>query len=380
MICCGKDIVTGKRMTIEFDRLIRKITILEREHDVPEEDDVWISPGFVDLQVNGFAGVDFNNPHAPEGEIEWALEVIQSTGVTRCLPTLITASPDEMLDCLKNLARAKRDLGDGPVMAGFHIEGPHIGPGDGPRGAHPVKWVRPPDLEEFRRWQGAADGHIRLVTLSPHWPGSVPYIESLVGQGIVVSIGHTGANSAQIRAAVKAGATLSTHLGNAGDTLLPKTANYIWDQLAEERLSASFIVDGQHLGDSFLKACVRAKGVARSILVTDAAAPAGSAPGRYRLGEQEVDLTADGRIVLFGTQRLAGSGVKMHEAIANTVAMANVSLSDAIEMATVNPARIINLENRMEGLAVGQAADFVLFRFQDRIEITSVYRDGERAA
>jgi N-acetylglucosamine-6-phosphate deacetylase len=328
--------------------------------------------------VNGFAGVDFNIPETSQNDLQRALNLILSTGVTRCLPTVITGPPDDMIACLRNLARARRELTLGHAIAGFHVEGPYIAPEDGPRGAHPLDSVRPPDLAEYHRWQEATAGAIRLITLSPHWPGATEYIRTITRDGVTASVGHTGATGGQIAAAVDAGATLSTHIGNAAHSVLPKHPNYIWDQLAEDRLSASFIVDGIHLGAAFLRASVRAKTALRSVLVTDASAPAGAAPGRYRLGRQDADLTEDGRVVLTGTNRLAGSALKMNDAIANVMRMAGISLRDALDMATINPARVVHLEGRSQGIVAGERADLVLFRSDPGIAIDSVYLDGKR--
>lgn len=373
MICSGRNFATGEFVTLEFGDVIRAIA---PGCDAPG--DLWLAPGFIDIQVNGFAGVDFNRPGTPPGEIERALDLILSTGVTRCLPTVITGPPDDMLGCLRSLALARRQLPKGRAIAGFHVEGPHLSAEDGPRGAHPLHSVRPPDLGEYRRWQDVTAGGIRLITLSPHWPGAIDYIRTIVRDGVTASIGHTGATAEQIAAAVDAGATLSTHLGNAGHAVLPKHPNYIWDQLAEDRLAASFIVDGIHLGPAFLRAAVRAKTPGRAILVTDASAPAGAEPGRYRLGGQDADLLPDGRVVLTGTSRLAGSALKMNDAIANVMRMAGVTLRQAVEMATLNPARILRMDGRSRGLAAGERADLVLFRAEDRIRIEAVYLDGER--
>jgi N-acetylglucosamine-6-phosphate deacetylase len=292
---------------------------------------------------------------------------------------VITGPAESMVACLRNLARAGRELPLGRAIAGFHVEGPHISPDDGPRGAHPLRSVRPPDIDEYRHWQDATNGAIRLITLSPHWPGALQYIAAITREGVTASIGHTGATAEQIDAAVDAGATLSTHIGNAGHAMLPKHPNYIWDQLAEDRLSASFIVDGIHLGAAFLRAAMRAKTVPRAVLVTDASAPAGAAPGRYRLGEQDADLLPDGRVVLAGTNRLAGSSLKMNDAVANVMRMAGVTLREAVGMATVHPARIVHMEGRLNGLVAGERADLVMFRAGDAIEVDAVYLDGRRA-
>jgi N-acetylglucosamine-6-phosphate deacetylase len=339
---------------------------------------IWTVPGFIDLQVNGFAGVDYNSPDAPMEEIARSIRVMFSTGVTRFFPTVITGPPERMLGALRNLAAARESLPEGPAaigqaMTAFQVEGPHISPDDGPRGAHPVEWVRPPDVDEFHRWQDAARGHVRLVTLSPEWPDAPRYIETLVRDGVVISIGHTRATSLQIRDAVSAGATFSTHLGNGAHPTLPKTANYIWDQLAEERLSASFIVDGIHLPDAFLRAALRAKGIERCVLVTDAVMPAMCEPGFYKLGEVDVELKADRRVVLAGSgpgsnDRLAGSSLRMDQAIENVMRIAGVSLEDAVAMATVTPARVGH---------VGDHADEVKFLFEGgQIQVIETYLSG----
>ena len=307
--------------------------------------DLYQSPGFFDLQVNGFAGVDYNNPHASHEEIARSLDAQFATGVTRLCPTVITGSPENIRACLRNLADAREALPEGQAIAGLHVEGPHISPEDGPRGAHPRRWVRPPDLDEFHRWQDAARGGVRIVTLSPEWPEAPRYIERITAEGVVASIGHTQADAAQIADAVSAGATLSTHLGNGAHQLLRRHPNYIWEQLADDRLAAGFIVDGIHLGAAFLKSAIRAKTVGRSILVTDAAPPAGASPGRYAIADQPVDLTEDGRVVLAGTDRLAGSALNMRRGVENLMRLAGLTLADAVRMATDNPARALGLSD-----------------------------------
>ena len=277
---------------------------------------LYLAPGFIDLQVNGFAGVDYNEPESTTQLIGQSLCTMFSTGVTRCFPTIITGSEERITGAAANLNRGRAELlrnglSEGHAIAGLHIEGPHLSPDDGPRGAHPLEHIRPPDTEEFERWQAAADGLIKLVTISPEWEGTPAYIRHLVRSGVVASIGHTKATADQIAAAVDAGATMSTHLGNASHPTLPKTQNYIWTQLATDRLTASFIVDGIHLPGDFVRSAMRAKGFERSVLVTDAVMPAMCAPGLYRLGQVETELKPDGRVVLRGGDRLAGSALRM---------------------------------------------------------------------
>lgn len=375
MKCNGHNALTGELVEIEFDSAITHIDPLLSAAD----ENVFVAPGFIDIQVNGFAGVDYNSPAATHEQIAQSLAAIFSTGVTRLFPTVITGSPEKMLAALKNLAAARESIPHGHAMEAFHLEGPYISPDDGPRGAHPRQWVRLPDLDEFHRLQDAARGHIRLVTLSPEWPAAPRFIEQLAGEGVVTSIGHTAATPAQIRDAVRAGATLSTHLGNAGHATLPKFPNYVWTQLADDRLNASFIADGIHLDSDFFRTALRAKGIERSILITDAVMPAMCPPGAYDLGEVHVELKEDGRVVLKGGTRLAGSSLRMDRAIENTMRIAGVSLTEAVTMATVNPARVARIPNRQRSLRPGERADLVRFHHENgRINVLETWLGGEK--
>jgi N-acetylglucosamine-6-phosphate deacetylase len=372
MNCIGKDPATGTAVEVTFAESIDSVA------PAAVETDLYLAPGWIDIQVNGFAGVDYNDPHTAHEEIGRSIHALYATGVTRFYPTVITGGPEEMAASLRNLSRAKDTLPEGGAMDGFHVEGPHICAEEGPRGAHPLRWVRPPDFDEFRAWQDATGGRIRIVTLAPEWPEAPRYIEKITREGVVAAIGHTQASAAQIGDAVAAGATLSTHLGNGAHSVLRRHPNYIWDQMAEDRLMADFIVDGIHLDASFLKVALRAKGIERSVLVTDAATPAGAAPGRYRLGEQDVDHTADGRVVLAGTDRLAGSALRMDRGIGNLMRLCGLPLGDAVRMATVNAAKAGAVPGRSGGLAAGDRADFVQFRRGAQIEVTATWISGRR--
>jgi N-acetylglucosamine-6-phosphate deacetylase len=375
MNCIGTNTADGQGIEVVFDTKIREVRRAARPAGV------YLAPAWIDIQVNGFAGVDYNRPDTAQEEIARSIQAIYATGAARYYPTVITGGPEDMAGSLANLARAKESLPEGEAIEGFHVEGPHISPEDGPRGAHPARWVRKPDLDEYRRWQEDARGHIRLITLSPEWPEAPRYIEAIVKDGVVASIGHTKATREQIRDAVLAGATMSTHLGNGAHGILQRHPNYIWEQLAEDRLMAGFIVDGIHLPECYLKVAVRAKGLERSVLVTDASSPAGAEPGRYRLGEQEVDLTADDRVVLAGKDKLAGSALRMHDGVANLMRFAGISLSDAVTMATINPAKAGNVPDRKRGLAPGDRADLVLFRLDEvtgRIDVQATFVSGRK--
>lgn len=339
-----------------------RISALEAIADDAEH---FVSPGWVDLQVNGFAGVDYNDPNTPADDIACSIEVQRSTGVARFYPTVITGSGRDMRGSLRNLALARRTISNGSAMLGFHVEGPWISPDDGPRGAHPQQHVRSPSIEEFARFQDAAEGGIRIVTLSPEHDEAPGVIEHMVANDVVVSIGHTNATSAQIADAVHAGATMSTHLGNGAHARVPRHDNYIVHQMADDRLYAGLIIDGIHLPPAFAKVALRAKGPHRSILVTDAVAPAHCEPGIYQLGEQQVELLPSRRVELTSSRRLAGSALSMDRGVENAMRFAGLTLHEATRLACSNPGAAMGLAERAEYLTPGQAADFTLFRLEN---------------
>jgi N-acetylglucosamine-6-phosphate deacetylase len=305
-------------------------------------------PGLFDLQVNGFGGIDFNRMDLAADLVVEALERMRATGVTRCLPTLIT-SP---FDRFAANARIVAGVSDAAV-AGIHIEGPYLSPADGARGAHPREHLRPASVDDFTRRQDAALGRIVLVTLAPEVSGALPLIEHLVATGVRVAIGHTTATPRQLRDAVAAGATLATHVGNGCPQMLPRHPNVIWELLAADAVFASVIADGHHLPASTLKVMVRAKRPERSILVTDAMAAAGcdhpslrrppQAERRFTLGEVVCELGSDGRVSLPGTSYLAGSSLTLDRAIANTVRFTGFPIETVFPMASTIPASCLGM-------------------------------------
>lgn len=325
-----------------------------------EDHDTWLSAGFIDLQINGYGGDDVNADDLDsETTVSLAGKVV-ATGVTTFLPTLITSSEEKLTAALRAIAGARlRSSLVAQVVPYVHVEGPYISAADGFRGAHPQEHVRPPSLAEFGRWQEASGGLVGMVTLSPHFDGIEEYIAQVTARGVHVSLGHTDARPEQIQKAVDAGARLSTHLGNGTTASLPRHPNLVWTQLAEDRLTATMIADGQHLPADTLKAMVRAKGVDRSILVSDAVALAGMPPGIYKtpVGGR-VELHASGRLSLAGTDYLAGAARPLKDGVARAAKVMGGALGDAVRMATENPGRFV----RGRGvLRVGGRADLVRF-------------------
>jgi len=297
------------------------------------------SPGFLDLQVNGFAGVDFNDPATTTDQVHRALAAMRAHGVTSLLPTIISSPADRFEQCTRMLLHV-----NAKAILGIHMEGPYISPDDGPRGAHRREDICAASIDDFKRRQDAAGGRIRLVTLAPEVPGALPLIEYLRANGIRAAIGHTAAEPQQVRDAVRAGATLSTHLGNGCAQTIPRHPNFLWEQLAADELMASLIVDGHHLPPATVKTMIRAKTAGRVVLVTDAIAAAGQPPGEYQLGSVKVRLDESGRVAIPGAPNLAGSALAMDRAVANTVHFAGVSLEEALAMASTQPARYLGVK------------------------------------
>jgi N-acetylglucosamine-6-phosphate deacetylase len=367
----GRDPVTGRVRTIRIDA-----GRIDAVCDGGPDEGAWLAAGLFDLQINGFAGHDFNE--ATVDTVRAATVAVLESGTSVFLPTLITGPEDAMVSALRAIhdARDADPLVHHAIPA-IHMEGPHIAPEDGPRGAHPLAHVRAPDLALFARLQAASGGLIGLVTMSPHWPQAADYIAALTAQGVRVAIGHTGADAGAIAAAVAAGARLSTHLGNGIAATLPRHPNPIWTQLAKDGLMASFIADGHHLDADTLKAMLRAKGLERSLLVSDAVALSGLEPGRYqaRIGGA-VDLLPNGRLQVAGTPFLAGATATLVQGVDNVIGAIGLSLADALALATAQPRRLFD----RPGVEVGAPADLVRFRWQPggRIAVEAVWTAGMR--
>jgi N-acetylglucosamine-6-phosphate deacetylase len=354
----GRDPVTGEPLTVHCAN--GRITGIEP--GVPNET-LWLAPGLIDLQVNGYRGDDLNADDLTVDIVRSLAHRMLASGVTTFLPTLITAPEEKIVRNLRIIAAARQA---DPLLMHMipcvHVEGPHIALEDGPRGAHPCEHVRPPDISEFLRWQAASGDLVGMVTLSPHFSSAPDYIHALSERRIHVSIGHTSASADQIRAAVDAGACLSTHLGNGIANLLPRHPNLIWAQLAEDRLTATFIADGHHLPADTLTVMLRAKTVKRAVLVSDLVMLAGLPAGEYVTSVGgKVNLHPDGRLNVAGTDYLAGATATVKDAVAYVAANTGFGLGDAIRMATANPGRFAVARGV---LRIGAPADLIRFRWE----------------
>jgi N-acetylglucosamine-6-phosphate deacetylase len=364
MVIQGRDYRSGEAIEIDVRQgRIAKIRALAGRDDAAARVPLpWVAPGLVDVQINGYGGQEFSSLKLTPERVAEIVRRHDRLGVTQLCPTVTTEGFETLAHAMRTInATCRRWPQIERRIPGIHLEGPYISPHDGPRGAHPLPHCRPPDWDEFQRLQEAAGGRIRIVTLSPEYAEAERFIARAAASGVLVAIGHTSADSDQIRAAVDAGARLSTHLGNGAHRELRRHPNYLWDQLAEDRLTASLIADGHHLPAEVVKTFVRAKTPERCILVSDESGLAGLPPGRYTSNLCDVEILDDGRLVIAGQrQLLAGASRPLCDGIVNVMRFAGVDLATAIEMAVMRPARMIGCDH--QGLAEGQRADLVLFQ------------------
>lgn len=300
------------------------------------------SSGLTDLQVNGYAGVDFNDSDVDAVALEHALAAMLHAGVTTCLPTVITATEDQMAARLQALDRAAVHSQLAALMVpGFHLEGPFLNPAQGYAGCHPSAAMQPPDPALLERLTAPLARPVLLLTVAPERAGAAATIAWARARGMLVAIGHSAADDDAVALAARAGATLSTHLGNGLPQMQHKFRNPLMAQLAEDRLFASFIADGIHIPMHALKVLLRAKGLERSVLVTDATAAAGAPRGRYRFAMMEIERAADGSVRLPGQGVLAGSALCLDQAVRNLVAWGIADAASAVRLAADNPTALL---------------------------------------
>jgi N-acetylglucosamine-6-phosphate deacetylase len=359
------------------DGVISKVTSRERQ-EIPQQaqivdygaefPDCILAPGFVDIHIHGGAGVDAMRASA--NDLPRLNRFLATRGVTGYFPTTVGARMDEICAALEQLADAigPQDAmgngvqktsfaGDEARPLGIHLEGPflsHKRPG-----VHPLENLLDPTPELFERLWQAAHGQIRMMTIAPELPGAMEVIAEAARRGVCVSLGHSDALMKIARAAVEAGARHATHTFNAMRPLDHREPGIVGETLTNEQLSADVIADGIHLAPEIVKLFLHAKGVERSVLITDATAATGMPDGTYQLGPIQVEVR-NGRCTLPGQpDKLAGSVLTMDRAVRNAKQFAGWSLRNAVRAATLNPARVAGLGQAGE-VRAGVEANFTL--------------------
>ncbi|MBF0678670.1 MAG: N-acetylglucosamine-6-phosphate deacetylase [Devosia sp.] len=301
-----------------------------------------MSEGLFDLQVNGYAGIDFNDPALTAAQLDHALEAMLASGVTQCLPTIITALPQQLSERLVALDRAVRTSRLGPRMVpGYHLEGPFLLAQPGYSGCHPERAMVDPDVALLDVLEEGLSRPILLITFAPERSGALHFIAEMTRRGKTISIGHSAAGFDAVRVAADMGVTLSTHLGNGLPHQLPKLENTLVAQLSEPRLAACLIADGHHMSPQALAALIRLKGPDKCILVTDAVLGAAAPPGVYSFAGMQIERTREGAMVQPGRVNLAGSALCLDAAVRNTINWTGLPPETVVAMAATAPRKAI---------------------------------------
>jgi len=329
---------------------------------------VFIAPGLIDNQVNGFNGISFWHEEG-KGVIDKtgifiATKALWQSGVTTYLPTLITAGHPSLIRNFTAWARVQHDAAFLGSVAGFHLEGPYISPVAGYRGAHSEKYIRDPDWNEFMELYQASGNSILTVTVAPEIPGGLEFIKKCQEKGIIVALGHHNASAGIIDQAVEMGARICTHLGNGLANTINRHVNPLWPQLANDKLMISIICDGFHLLPEEIRVFYKVKGADKIILTSDVTMFAGMPPGIYKNeADEDIELAPDGLLHYPAQGVLYGSACPLNTGLGHIMKVTGCPLSEAIQMASTNPARLLRLEDRGE-IEPGKRADLILFTIE----------------
>lgn len=356
------------------------ITDVKRINKLPKgSQPLIIAPGFIDNQVNGFAGISFsigNSELTAEG-IRNATYAIWRTGVTTFLPVINTNDPGLLKKNIVALAHMKDEPALLESIPGFHLEGPYISPVDGYRGTHPLKYVKKPDWKEFQDLYESSGRSILQVTLAPELEGAMEFIDKCKSSGIVVALGHHNASSGIISEAITRGAKIATNIGSGLADNISNSENPLWPQLSDDRLLISLVCDKFNLRPEELRVFYKVKGPSGTIIASDVTKYASLQPGNYvtDFGDH-VELTREGMLKYAGQNIVYGSASPIKDGVANLIDLTGCSLSDAITMASTNPAKLYGFSDRGI-IAVGKRADIIMFQvIGSEIVISKTYVKG----
>lgn len=364
MRIAGLSPATHKPVT--FDIQAGKIAAVEPgvvRADLGDENH-YISAGMIDVQHNGYLGLAFGDLKCTVDSIKKIVDANWKTGTTHFYPTIYTNSNEVYVHALKTIDAAARDPQTRGTILGVHVEGPYLSPDDGPRGSHLLQFIRKPNVAEFTHWHDASGKRIKLVTVAPEIDGALGFIRAARRLKVKVALGHHNATLEQINAAIEAGADMVTHLGNGAHRMVNRFHNYIFQQLAEDRLYAGMIADGEHLPDPVLRIFFRTKPRNRIVLVSDVVSMGGLPPGRHmREDGKYVRILDTGRVQDDDDSgNLAGAGVLLDRCIGKALSMGEFNLAQTLECATINPAKYFKEHKRLGSLTPGKEASLFLFK------------------
>lgn len=364
----GKGII---RTSVYFDDKIRQIggyVAGAEEIELPEN--AVVLPGFIDEHIHGAGGSDAMDGNVKDLAI--IAETVAKEGTTSFLATTMTQSKENILKAMRAVKEYREAAGEqGARIAGVHLEGPFIAAAH--KGAQPLEYVAAPDAKTFDEYNAACGNAIKIITLAPETDGALDFIRHIVAQGTVVSVGHTGAKYAEVKAAMEAGATNVTHTYNAQSPLHHREIGVVGSALLLEDLYCELICDTIHVSVPAMQLLVKNKRADKLALITDAMRAKGLADGVSELGGQTVYVKGGEARLADGT--LAGSVLRMNRALQNMVEKVGVPLTQAVDYCTINPARTLKMENEAGSIAEGKRADFAVLN--DKFDVLYTVRDGK---
>lgn len=364
----GKGII---RTSVYFDDKIRQIggyVAGAEEIELPEN--AVVLPGFIDEHIHGAGGSDAMDGNTKDLAI--IAETVAKEGTTSFLATTMTQSKENILKAMRAVKEYREAaVEQGARIAGVHLEGPFIAAAH--KGAQPLEYVAAPDAKTFDEYNAACGNAIKIITLAPETDGALDFIRHIVAQGTVVSIGHTGAKYAEVKAAMEAGATNVTHTYNAQSPLHHREIGVVGSALLLEDLYCELICDTIHVSVPAMQLLVKNKRADKLALITDAMRAKGLADGVSELGGQTVYVKGGEARLADGT--LAGSVLRMNRALQNMVEKVGVPLTQAVDYCTINPARTLKMENEAGSIAEGKRADFAVLN--DKFDVLYTVRDGK---
>ena len=302
--------------------------------------------GWIDLQVNGYGGVDFNAPGLTVEKVLSVTEKLAADGTVGYMPTLVTGDPEVLIGMERVVMEARRKYAICEKnILGFFLEGPFISDKPGAVGTHPVEWVHAPDMDLFNRFQDAAEGLVRMVNVAAEVPGMPDFVRQLVTTGVTVSLGHQLAKSPKdIEGCMAAGAKAFTHLGNGIPNEVNRHDNIVYTALVEDRASVMFIPDGHHLPDTMLKLYARAVPLKRLIAVSDAQYPAGMPPGEYEVCGAHARLEPNGLLWNPARKCLVGATTPIGKCMAILQERIGLTPDECRAIGHDNPLALIGLQ------------------------------------
>jgi N-acetylglucosamine-6-phosphate deacetylase len=343
---------------------------------------LYVAPGLIDNQVNGYKGVSFTQDEGQddltEADVYKATQAIWGKGVTTYLATITTSSQRLLLKSFSTLAKVRNDNTLLGSIAGFHLEGPYISPVEGYRGAHTVKHIRNPVWDEFMELYKASGNSIKTVTVAPEIPGALEFIKMCSDLGIIIALGHHNASADIIDQAVENGARICTHIGNGCANNINRHINPLWPQLSNDKLMISIICDGFHLRPEEIRVFYKVKGTDKTILTSDVTMFAGMTPGFYKNEDgEDIELTPDGEVRYPAQNVLYGSASALNKGVGHIMKVTGCTLADAIQMASTNPAILYGLNDRGI-IESGKRADLIVFTMDHSgMKIKKTYVKGK---